>query len=176
MVLLKYDSLLSGCCVSRRWCTALWIPHIGTIYMILMRKRGLQWSLSLCKGCFGGWCLSSTITIPIVWCIGRAANVRTISRCPSMVDSASSTTQRHFNHAGLCPAVDLTLLSRLVPIQRSTVSFLGGLCFLHLVDPVQWTILTACWSQWKDIPGIATVLYPNYFTSLGWLQYWLWLT
>jgi len=45
-----------------------------------------------------------------------------------------------FNCVGMRPAVELMWLSRLVPILRTTVTFLGGFCFLHHVDPVQRTI------------------------------------
>ena len=81
--------------------------------------------------------------------------------------------KRHFKDVGMCSAVDLQWLSRLIPIQGSTVSFLGGLWFLHLVDPVQRTIWTACSSHWKDITRIATALYGMYFGSWRQLKSWL---
>jgi len=85
-------------------------------------------------------------------------------------------TKTHFNWAGIHPAVDSRWLSGLVPIQRSTVSFLGGSWFLHHVDPVQRTIWTACLLHWKDITGIATALNCMYFASLRQLTYWSWST
>jgi len=58
-----------------------------------MRNRALWWSLWLWKGCIGGWFLSSTITIPAVWCIGVVANVRSKATRPLTFDSASLTTK-----------------------------------------------------------------------------------
>jgi len=116
-------------------------------------------------------CLSSTITIPAVRHIGPVANVWTKARRALMVDSLSSTMKRHFKHARMRPAVDFKCLSWLIPIHRSTVSMLCGLGFLHLVDPVQWTIWTACLSRWKDITLIATLWYRVHFASFRWLKY-----
>jgi len=103
-------------------------------------------------------------------------NVRTKEGSPLTLDSTSSTIKRHFNHAGMSPAVNLKWLSGLIPIQRSNVSFLGGLWFLHLVEPVQQTIWTALSSHWKDVTGSATVLYQMCFASLRRLKYWSWST
>jgi len=85
-------------------------------------------------------------------------------------------TKRHFNRAGMLPAVDLVWLSGLIPNKRSTVSSLCGLCFLHLVDPVQRTIWTDCSSSWKEVTGIASALYRMYFGLLRQLKYWSWST
>jgi len=92
-----------------------------------------------------------------------------------MLNSAPSTMERHFNCAGIHAAVDVMWRSRLVPIQRSTVLWLSGLCFRHLVDPVQPTIWTACSSHWKELTRIAMVLYRMYCASSTRLKYWSWL-
>jgi len=104
------------------------------------------------------------------------ANNRTAGRLAGPIanttlDSASSTMKSLFTCAQMSPAENLKWLSRIVPIQESTVSFLRGLCFLHLVDPVQQTIWTAYLWHWKDITGIATTLYRMYFASFRQLKY-----
>jgi len=176
IVLLKYHCKLSGCGVSGRICTAPWIALIRTIYVVLTLKWGLRWYLPSCKACIAGWCLSSRIAIPAVWRIGPVAKVWTKATSPLMLDWASSMKKGHFNRARMRPAVDLKWLSGLVPIQRSTVSFLGGLCFLHLVDPVQQTIWTACSSLWEDVTGISIGLCRMDCALLRWLKSWLWST
>jgi len=158
-VLLRNHRKSSGCSLSGRGCTAPWFTLIGTIYVVPTPKRGLWQLFPLWKGGNGGWCLSSKIMIQAGWCISPVANIWTKARCPFTLNSASSTTKSHFNQAGMYPSVNLRHLSGLFPILKSTVSFLGGLCFLYLVDPVEQTIGTACSSHWKDVTGIATVLY-----------------
>jgi len=170
IVLLKYHHELSGCGLSWRRCTAAWIALRGTIWVVPTARRGSPRQLPSCTGCIGGSCLASTITIPAVWCISPVANVWTTAMSPSTLDWASWTTKRHFDHAGMPLAVDLKWLSGLVPTQGRMVSFLSGLCFLHLVDPVQRTIWTACSSHWKDFSGIATALYRMHFSLLRWLK------
>jgi len=168
--------MLSGHGVSRRRCYSPWNTCIRTIWLDWTLQWGIQQLPPLCKGCIRDWCLSSIIIILAVWSISPVANVWPKARNNWMLDAASSMMKRHFNCAGMSPAVDLNWLSGLVPIQRSTVSFLGGLCFLHLLDPEQWTIWTACLSHWQDVTGIAIVLYRMYFASLRVLKYWSWST
>jgi len=84
-------------------------------------------------------------------------------------------TKRQVNHAAQPAAVDIKLKSRLIPPLRSTASFLRCLCFLHLVDPVQWSRPTACSLHWNDITGIATAFYWMYFALLRLPTYWSWL-
>jgi len=131
-----------------------------------MPKRGLWRSLPPCNGAIGGRYLSSTFSIPAVWRNGPVANVCTKAWSRWTRDPTSLTTKRHFNRAGMDQAADLQWLSGLVPNQRSTVSFLDGLCFLHLVDPVQRTIWTACLSHWNDVTGIAMALCRMHYASL----------
>jgi len=111
--------------------------------------------------------------IPAVWRIGAVANIWTKARSPSTLHSASLNTKWQFNRARMCPAVHRMLLFWLVPIQRSTISFLDGLCFLHLVDPVQRTIWTACSSHWKEVTGIDTALYRMCFALLRRLKHYM---
>jgi hypothetical protein len=84
--------------------------------------------------------------------------------------------KRHLNHAGLCPAVDLKWLSRLVTLPRITLLFLDRVCSLHLADPGQWTIWTACSSHWKVLTRIATALYKMHSALFRQLKYYLRLT
>jgi len=159
MVLLKYHRKGSGSGVRGRRCTAPWITLIGMILVVVTLKGDLRQYILSCKGCIRGWWLFLTITTPAVWRIGPVANVRTNAGSPLMLNSASAIMKQQFNYMGMRVAVDFKRWrSGLIPIQGSAVSFLGGLCFLHLVDPVQWTIWTAYPSHWKDITGIATVL------------------
>jgi len=176
ILLLKYNRVLFSCAISPRRCAATWIVIIGMMYMVMIPKRGLVWQLPSCNGCIRGWCLSSTISIPAVWCISPVANVWTKAKSPLTHNSAFWTMKRHFNPAGMCPAVNSTWLSGLIPIQWSTVSFLGGICYLHLVDTVQQSMWTACSSHWKDITTIATALYQMHFALLRRLKCWLWST
>jgi len=151
IVLPKYHRKQSGSSVSGRRCTAPQIALRGMIKVVPTTKIGLRRQLPSCNDCIGGWFHSSTITIPAVWRIGHVANIWTEARGPFTLESASTTTKWHFNRVGMRTAVDFKWLSRLVPIQRSTVSYLGGLCSLHSVDPVQRTIRTACLSHWEDV-------------------------
>jgi len=107
---------------------------------------GLQQELPSCKSSVGGFCLCSTIIMPAVWCIGPVANIWTKESCTLKINSAFSMATRHCSRVGMHPAVDLKWLFGLIPMQRSTVSFIGGLCFLHLVDPVQLTM----WTTWSS--------------------------
>jgi len=172
---LKYHCKLSGRGMSGRRCTASRITLIRTIQVVSMLKRRLWPLLPSCKSCIAGWCLSSTITIPAVWRVAPVKNLWTKTKSPLTLDSACSRMNRHFNSAGMHSTVDLRWLSDLLPTQRSTVSVLGGLCFLHTVDRLQWTIWTACSSHWKEITGIAPSLYWMYCDSLRRLKYWSWL-
>jgi hypothetical protein len=60
-----------------------------------------------------------------------------MERSPVTLNLASLMMNRDFDDAGIHPILDLKWLAILVPIQSSTESFLGGLCLLHNVDPVQ---------------------------------------
>jgi len=139
-----------------------------------MPQRRLQQQHPLCTGRIVGWCYSSTITIPAVWWIDPVENIWTKLRCYLTFGSAFAMTKRQFKHTGMSPGVDLKWLSGIIPIQISTVSFLGGRCSLHLVDPAKWTIWTACSLHWKYVTGIATALHWEYFALLIWLKYWSW--
>jgi len=91
-----------------------------------------------------------------------------------MHNAASSTMPRHCSHAGMHLAVDLKCPFGLISIWRSTVSFLGCLRFLYLVNCVQGTLSTTYWSYWKAVTAIATVWYRMYFARLRQLNYRLW--
>lgn len=119
------------------------------------RKRILIVS-SIMKGLIRSWCLSATITITAVSRICTVGIIWTNARCLVTVDLASSTTKGHFTYARLHQVVNWMWLSRLVPIERSTVLRVVGMCCLHHVEPLQWTMWTACSLHWKDISNIAT--------------------
>jgi hypothetical protein len=91
-----------------------------------------------------------------------------------MHDSADFKMKWRFNHAEIYSGVDWKCLSGLVPIQRSTVSFLGGLSFLRIVDPLKLTIGTACSLHWNDCSRISTVLYWMYCALLEGPKYRSW--
>jgi len=95
---------------------------------------------------------------------------------PITLESASSTPKTHFNRAGKLLAINLQWLSGLVPILRNIELYLGGLCFLHLVDPVEGIIWTACLAHWNDVTGIAATLFCIYWALLRQWHWWLWST
>jgi len=175
-MLLMYLRELSGCSV--RW-KKLYSSFNGT-YMDDISgsdtRRVLQWQRPKCKGYIEGWYLSSTITIPAVWGIRLVANIGTKARSSSTLDRVSSMAKIHFYLVRMRHAVNFQWLSGLVPIERSTVTFLCGLCCLQIVDAVQRTMWTACLLHWKDLSGIDTAFYWMYNASLRQLKYWSWLT
>jgi len=172
----KYHCVVSGYGVSGKRCTTPSITLIGMIWVVLTLNGGLHRYLPLCNDWIRGSCLSSSITIRAVGHIDHDTNVWTKVSSLSTLDLACASLKRHYKSEGMNPAVDLQWLSGLVPIQRSTVQFLDGLCFLHLVDRVQQTISCTSLSHCKDITRIATALYRMYFASFRWLMYWSWPT
>jgi len=175
-MLLKYLHMLSVSSVSGRTWTASWIALRGTMDVVPTQKWDFGCQLPMCNGCIVGWCPASIITIPAVWPICPVWNDWTGARSPWTVDSASWRTNWRCKHAGMHPAVEVKWLSQLVPIQSSTASFHGGICFVHVVVRVQQTIWTACSLHLKHVTRITTVLYEMYFPSLSGLNSWLWWT
>jgi hypothetical protein len=126
----------------------------------------------LCKDYIEGWWLLLTITIPAVVPISRVGMIWTKAAMPIRLNWASCMMKRHFNWVGMHPAVHLTWLCKLVPIQRIPTSCLAGLRFLHLVNPVKRTIWIAYWSHCKAVTGIHTASWGMYMESFRQLKYW----
>jgi len=101
IMFLMYHSELSGCGVSGRRCTVLWITLIGMMNVVQNTKRCSQRKLLSCNRCVGVSCFSSTITITGLWHIGLVEDVWTRAGSSFMLHSASSTTKSHFNPAGM---------------------------------------------------------------------------
>jgi hypothetical protein len=84
--------------------------------------------------------------------------------------------ERHLKCERIRQVVSLPWLSELIPMPRNGVSYIGHICVCDIVDPVQWTIWTACMLNWVDDMEIATVLNWMDYTLLRQLKYWLQLT